>query len=182
MFTLIPSILALAMTVSAQEPVTDSDLATLSRLRDCGLLVGAPRGGHGGPGNYELAVATHATTKFLNRIVVQVEQLINQTDDSDPKRAEMATAWRTWRYRLSDLHNLTVRRRVELAAMDVDVDAFLAFQNATFRSFLAADCLLNGPFSDVPKNHWASQAVDELRLAGILVGCPDMSFQGRPPR
>jgi len=31
------------------------------------------------------------------------------------------------------------------------------------------------PFSDVPKNHWAFDAVEKLRLSGILIGYPEVS-------
>lgn len=34
------------------------------------------------------------------------------------------------------------------------------------------------PFPDVPKDHWAYQAVMELQQKGILVGYPDGTFHG----
>jgi len=34
------------------------------------------------------------------------------------------------------------------------------------------------PFPDVPKDHWAYQAVMELKAKGILIGYPDGSFNG----
>ncbi len=36
----------------------------------------------------------------------------------------------------------------------------------------------NGPFSDVPKNHWAAAAVETLRQRGIVTGYP----AGKPGR
>ena len=35
-----------------------------------------------------------------------------------------------------------------------------------------------GPFSDVPAQHWANGAVKELQLRGILTGYPDGTFGG----
>lgn len=35
------------------------------------------------------------------------------------------------------------------------------------------------PFVDVPKSHWAFQAVEDLRLKGIIRGYPDGSFRGK---
>ncbi len=34
------------------------------------------------------------------------------------------------------------------------------------------------PFPDVPPNHWAFEAVEKLRNAGILIGYPDGTFGG----
>ena len=38
--------------------------------------------------------------------------------------------------------------------------------------------MLQGAPSDVPPNHWAYKAVDELYKAGILHGYPEQKFQG----
>jgi hypothetical protein len=35
------------------------------------------------------------------------------------------------------------------------------------------------PFKDVPMTHWAYQAVENLRLKGILRGYPDANFRGK---
>lgn len=36
-------------------------------------------------------------------------------------------------------------------------------------------------FSDVPANHWASDAVERLSILGVLTGYPDQTFAGRNP-
>src|SRR5713101_4274397 len=36
-----------------------------------------------------------------------------------------------------------------------------------------------GQFGDVPAQHWASSAVKELQLRGILAGYPDGTFGGK---
>lgn len=33
-------------------------------------------------------------------------------------------------------------------------------------------------FRDVPSNHWAAKAVEELRSLGLLTGYPDGRFRG----
>ena len=35
------------------------------------------------------------------------------------------------------------------------------------------------PFSDVPSDSWAYQAVDQLAIAGIINGYPDGTFKGQ---
>ncbi len=34
------------------------------------------------------------------------------------------------------------------------------------------------PFPDVPKGHWAFEAVEKVRQAGIMIGYPDGTFEG----
>ena len=36
-----------------------------------------------------------------------------------------------------------------------------------------------GPFADVPSDHWAYQAVDKLQKAGIVIGYPDQTYGGK---
>jgi len=38
------------------------------------------------------------------------------------------------------------------------------------------------PFRDVPANHWAYEAVEKLRKAGILIGYSDNTFRSRQSR
>jgi len=38
-----------------------------------------------------------------------------------------------------------------------------------------------GPFADVPSDHWAYQAVDKLQKRGIVIGYPDMTYGGKRP-
>lgn len=45
---------------------------------------------------------------------------------------------------------------------------------------LVATCAFaQGPFADVPTDHWAYDAVNELQEAGIVIGYPDGTFGGR---
>ena len=43
---------------------------------------------------------------------------------------------------------------------------------------VAAPAFAN-PFSDVPMNHWAYDAVETLAAKGILEGYPDDTFRGK---
>ena len=45
-------------------------------------------------------------------------------------------------------------------------------------SFAAIPALAANPFSDVPKNHWAYDAVERLAAKGILEGYPNGTFKG----
>lgn len=44
---------------------------------------------------------------------------------------------------------------------------------------LAAPVFAQGPFTDVPTDHWAYDAVNELQKDGILIGYPDGTFAGK---
>ncbi|HLK57780.1 MAG TPA: S-layer homology domain-containing protein [Chthonomonadaceae bacterium] len=46
----------------------------------------------------------------------------------------------------------------------------------------AANAQPTEPFPDVPKDHWAYQAVMELKQKGILIGYPDGTFNGAGAR
>jgi hypothetical protein len=46
---------------------------------------------------------------------------------------------------------------------------------------LAVPALAQSPFSDVPMDHWAYQAVDTLTKAGLIEGYPDGTFKGNQP-
>lgn len=187
MFTLLPSILALTMASATQDAATNWEVVAWRRLRSEHLFVGYPDGHHQLqrlPSRYELAVAAHATTRFLGRFVGDLERrLVESTPGPDRDQViENIVASSGWRYLFGDLRRLTVARRFELTSVEVDADALLTSQSEFARRFLILSSQANGPFADVPKDHWASQAVDELRLAGILVGYPDLTFQGTSPK
>ena len=44
---------------------------------------------------------------------------------------------------------------------------------------LAAPAFAQGPFNDVPTDHWSYDAVNELQKAGIVIGYPDGTFGGK---
>ncbi|MEN6520008.1 MAG: S-layer homology domain-containing protein [Armatimonadota bacterium] len=44
---------------------------------------------------------------------------------------------------------------------------------------VASYAFAQGPFADVPTDHWAYDAVNELQEAGIVIGYPDGTFGGR---
>lgn len=46
---------------------------------------------------------------------------------------------------------------------------------------LAAPCLADGNFTDVPKDHWAKEAIDMVSQNGIMNGYPDSTFKGDKP-
>ena len=43
----------------------------------------------------------------------------------------------------------------------------------------AAPALAQGPFTDVPTDHWAYDAINTLQKDGILIGYPDGTFAGK---
>ena len=43
----------------------------------------------------------------------------------------------------------------------------------------AVSALAQGPFADVPTDHWAYDAVNELQQKGIVIGYPDGTFGGK---
>ena len=44
---------------------------------------------------------------------------------------------------------------------------------------LAAPLFAQSTFSDVPRDHWAYDAISELEDAGLIVGYPDGEFKGK---
>lgn len=44
---------------------------------------------------------------------------------------------------------------------------------------LATPVLAQGPFTDVPTDHWAYDAVDQLQREGVIIGYPDGTFSGK---
>jgi len=44
---------------------------------------------------------------------------------------------------------------------------------------VAAPCFAQGPFADVPIDHWAYEAVSQLQDHGIVIGYPDGTFSGK---
>lgn len=49
------------------------------------------------------------------------------------------------------------------------------------RAQTEAQAQTSGPFSDVPRDHWAFEAVEKLRKAGIVQGYPDGTYGGGRP-
>jgi len=43
----------------------------------------------------------------------------------------------------------------------------------------AAPAFAQGPFTDVPTDHWAYDAIDQLQKDGIVIGYPDGTFSGK---
>jgi len=67
----------------------------------------------------------------------------------------------------------------ELKAMRVDVEKIKI--NGVFLiepKIASVKTKVAPPFSDVPKNHWAFEAVEKLRQSGIVVGYSDGAFVG----
>lgn len=187
MFTSLPSLVALLMASAAQDAATNWEVAAWRRLRSEHLAVGYPDGHHQlqrMPSKLEVAVAAHATTRYLRDVVSEREKMLRDaTSGSDRNQVvEKIRASNGWRYLFADLRRLTVMRRYELKVMEVDVEALLTSQSEYVRRYLVLTAQANGPFNDVSKDHWAYRAVDELRLAGILVGYPDLTFQGSPSK
>ncbi len=44
---------------------------------------------------------------------------------------------------------------------------------------IAVPAIAQGPFTDVPADHWAYDAINQLQSDGVLIGYPDGTFQGK---
>ena len=179
-FSVFGGCLACLLASAGQLPVTDRDIQAARALMNMGLW---RRGDRGTP-NHELATGARATTLGLKEIADRLERrlaAVKSPEEYDRLAAEMV-GLRVWRPTIGRLRDVTIHRRWELASMGVDVDALLALQQESIRRVLAVDSQVNGPFVDVPRNHWAFSAVEDLRKAGIAVGYLDGSFQGGTPR
>jgi len=57
--------------------------------------------------------------------------------------------------------------------------ALLASAAIVSITLATAPAFAQGPFADVPTDHWAYAAVDKLQKAGIVIGYPDMTYGGK---
>lgn len=68
-----------------------------------------------------------------------------------------------------------------IASVFVGTIAAVPAQAQTQPAPTAQTPLAAAPFTDVPRNHWAFEAVEKLRLAGIVQGYPDGTYGGVRP-
>ena len=72
---------------------------------------------------------------------------------------------------------MTLVRAIVLTAATLSMAGILCMSAARAGS----DVAQTGPFSDVPANSWAYDAVHQLETDGIIIGYPDGTFKGNRP-
>lgn len=68
----------------------------------------------------------------------------------------------------------------ELTDQGVSMSDYYAMVEEVKQGLAKAGIVVNDPFvrfSDVPKGHWADEAIHSLRRAGVLTGYPDITFR-----
>jgi hypothetical protein len=162
---------------------------TISRLRKEGLLVGYPDGliyrrdEWKGPTRYEHAVATHASFTYLKNCVQSLRLEISSSS-FHPERPDDYTRGvladlrvvLTWKPLVGDLESLAREFSKELVEMGVTPT--FAKDVASYKDRIESLAQSVKRFPDVPKGHWASEAVQSLRRAGIVAGYRDGKFGG----
>ncbi len=159
--------------------------STVGRLKKEGLLVGYPDGlGYtriAGANRYEYAVATHASFCYLQNSLVALREDLTSPKfrPSTPNQFSKAVnediaIMSTWKPLVSDIERLAVEFAPEL--LELKVPAGLAQEVRKLNATLSKVLSSAKPFTDVPSNHWAADATNTLKRAGILVGYPSGKF------
>lgn len=165
----------------------------ISDLKSSGIVVGFPDGlGRGirPQGRYEMAVAANAACNRLHAIVdgfraSNSKIALSRSTDEEAKalRSDL-----TGRYSLrsamprhaDELHRLIAEFKHELKVLGVNPDQ--TYRQVTFDAATVLSLRVATPgealeqFPDVPTNHWAAQAVQNLRANGIIKGYPSGAF------
>ena len=68
-----------------------------------------------------------------------------------------------------------------IAATVMATTVSLPRAHAQAEAFNPQGVLKPEPFADVPPDHWAHSAVEQLRQAGLTEGYPDRTFKGKRP-
>jgi hypothetical protein len=115
---------------------------------------------------------TRAITRY--EFAVGVARLSDQIErNEENKRAGAALPSFPVKLDMSKAENLAAFQRLvekfrpELEQLGIKVNTL------RINGVLLIDPKTAPPFADVPKDHWAFEAVEKLRLSGIVVGLPD---------
>lgn len=144
-----------------------------AKMRRLGVLVGDPMNNFNARSKfvtrYEWAVMIHATYAHLDGISNQLAA--EKSDDIIPIGLREVAA---------DLALFIKEFHAELAALGVDVAAMakdLSKLEANLAEMRDAQ-LARRLFPDVPRNHWAADALGVMRKEGLIVGYPNGKFGG----
>ena len=163
--------------------------ADFDLLKSDGLLVGYPDGlGYPSPIPYpenafEDAVAVHATVEHCQNIIIGMVQLAKSQEPDNWKafRSDLSGV-AAIQARIPMLRSLAKEFRKELDVMGEPKPITLTDKLLKTIDEIEAGAKrvqsLVPPFPDVPKDHWAAKAVEELHQLGILDGYPDGNYRG----
>lgn len=159
----------------------------IGNLKKEGLLVGYPDGlGYRrieGANRYEYAVATHATYRYLQDSVGALRDELTSSRFRPSKPDQFTKAviedlalMSAWNPLVKDIERLAVEFTPEL--LELEVPKGFAEEVRQLKVSLAKLLSSSKPFADVPSNHWAAEATNTLKRAGVLVGYPSGKFGG----
>jgi hypothetical protein len=149
-------------------PMSDPAYKNVDTLQRIGIVIGYPRSTTTGrPSKTRADFAREVSHLLLDlmppaRYAVSVQHLARQVMQADLRQHKAAR---------DALRRLVVEFAPELTVMGQNV--------AAAQAALAEIHPISPPFSDVPKTHWAYQAVNMLRKAGIVIGEGDGRFLSR---
>jgi hypothetical protein len=166
---------------AAQRPPPAWALAAIARLKSDGLLVGYPDGLSGRlrpASRYECTIMVHACTANLEEIVPELSK--DWEAQNSQMTNEILEAKKFLGRDIADLLRLNEEFYFEMVKLDGSPEQVAGtLETARYRlNTLEIPKPRQGFFSDVPANHWAAAAVDELAKAGILVGYAGRRFGG----
>jgi hypothetical protein len=181
-----------------QKPELAWVFESVHKLKLAGVADGFPDGYHWRRvlTNRDVASGVHGTVEFLSRFLQAVETDFRQlslADPSDPKALRLRAQYeekdlgliRSFKPALLELERLRLLVKQELASMGSQVATMtgvdVIFSKRIDRLMLPEiGSKRNATFRDVPANHWAAGAIENLRLKGILNGYPNGLFIGEP--
>jgi hypothetical protein len=171
----------------------DWAIKVMSRLRSEGLLVGYPdgliKGSTTRDSRYEMTVATHAAAMNVVGIVDEMEKRAKAVSEGRPlpKQKPADLDWevrevsRMVDYR-SELLQLIDEFYFEILKLGGDPEQVVGLVDSAFYRLDLVTLHVVGQarrnFIDVPSNHWAAKAVNDLKAAGILHGYTSKSYGG----
>lgn len=128
------------------------------------------------PEPYGMVVCAHAGSSYLQSVAEHLEQSLAEGEFGPEEAAGLRELVRLHRELGPSIDVLLNRFERELSAAGSDPEVEQQrFAGLTSR----IDSLLISPFVpflDVPSNHWAAPAVNELKAAGLLKGYPGVKF------
>lgn len=119
------------------------------------------------PSKWEIAVAIHAASMRALELRVSASETGKPTSVSELKLLRKNSA------EIMQLDHFVGLYALYLGKLDVDVPKLLKDLQAV-QNWLVPRM----QFSDVPKNHWAADAVANLAALKVLNGYPDAKFRG----
>ena len=158
----------------ANVPMTDQAYSDFQTIQDAGILLSRYPGGTIGSrtsmSGYDFAVAIDRLWLLLNR------QTQTASADTAAFQHDAEATLQSHPLAQASLKRLVNEFQPELKGLGQDLPAIQTYLVALRPDLPPLP--VSPPLPDVPKDHWAYQAVETLRKAGVVIGEGDGRFRG----